>query len=93
MRKDTNSLVSVIVPIYKVEADLPNCVQSICNQTYTNLEIILVDDGSPDNCGQMCDEFAKNDTRIKVIHKVNGGLYLSQIYYRNEVIHDAQNQR
>ena len=74
MRKDTNSLVSVIVPIYKVEADLPNCVQSICNQTYTNLEIILVDDGSPDNCGQMCDEFAKNDTRIKVIHKVNGGL-------------------
>ena len=74
MRKDTNRLVSVIVPIYKVEADLPNCVQSICNQTYTNLEIILVDDGSPDNCGQMCDEFAKNDTRIKVIHKVNGGL-------------------
>lgn len=74
MIKSTDYLVSVIVPIYKVEKDLAACVQSICNQTYTKLEIILVDDGSPDNCGQMCDEFARNDARIKVIHKVNGGL-------------------
>ncbi|MCE2074879.1 glycosyltransferase [Streptococcus thermophilus] len=74
MIKNMDYLVSVIVPIYKVEKDLSDCVLSICNQTYTNLEIILVDDGSPDNCGQMCDEFAKNDVRIKVIHKINGGL-------------------
>lgn len=74
MIKNMNYLVSVIVPIYKVEKDLSDCVLSICNQTYRNLEIILVDDGSPDKCGQMCDEFARNDVRIKVIHKINGGL-------------------
>ena len=74
MVKSINNLVSIIVPIYKVEKDLLACVQSICNQTYANLEIILVDDGSPDNCGRMCDEFARNDARIKVIHKINGGL-------------------
>lgn len=74
MIKNMNYLVSVIVPIYKVEKDLSDCVLSICNQTYRNLEIILVEDGSPDNCGRMCDEFARNDTRIKVIHKINGGL-------------------
>ena len=74
MIKNMDYLVSVIVPIYKVEKDLSDCVLSICNQTYTNLEIILVDDGSPDNCGQMCDEFAKNDVRIKVILKINDGL-------------------
>ena len=70
MIKNMNYLVSVIVPIYKVEKDLSDCVLSICNQTYRNLEIILVDDGSPDKCGQMCDEFARNDVRIKVIHKI-----------------------
>ena len=69
-----NSLVSVIVPVYKVEECLPKCVRSICNQTYANLEIILVDDGSPDLCGQMCDEYAASDSRIRVIHKENGGL-------------------
>lgn len=74
MIKNMNYLVSVIVPIYKVEKDLSDYVLSICNQTYRNLEIILVDDGSPDKCGQMCDEFARNDVRIKVIHKINGGL-------------------
>ena len=67
-------LISVIVPIYKVEDYLKKCVDSIRNQTYQNLEIILVDDGSPDKCPQMCDEFAKEDKRIKVIHRKNGGL-------------------
>ena len=66
--------ISVIVPIYNVEPYLKKCIDSIINQTYKNLEIILVDDGSPDNCGQICDDYAKKDTRIKVIHKKNGGL-------------------
>lgn len=69
-----NELISVIVPIYKVEPYLRKCVESICNQTYRNLEIILVDDGSPDNCGAICDEYAQKDSRIRVIHKPNGGL-------------------
>lgn len=69
-----NSRISIIVPIYKVEKYLPACVNSLLNQTYTNIEIILVDDGSPDSCGNMCDEYAKKDDRIKVIHKKNGGL-------------------
>ena len=67
-------LISVIVPVYKVEAYLDRCVQSIVDQTYQNLEIILVDDGSPDNCPAMCDAWAAKDSRIKVIHKENGGL-------------------
>ncbi len=67
-------LLSVIVPIFKVEEYLDRCVESIVNQTYKNLEIILVDDGSPDNCPQMCDSWAEKDNRIKVIHKENGGL-------------------
>ena len=66
--------ISVIVPIYNVEPYLRRCIDSIINQTYENLEIILVDDESPDNCGQICDDYAKKDTRIKVIHKKNGGL-------------------
>ena len=66
-------LISVIVPVYKVEKYLDRCVQSIVDQTYSNLEIILVDDGSPDNCGAMCDAWAEKDSRIKVIHKENGG--------------------
>ena len=66
-------LISVIVPVYKVEAYLDRCVQSIVDQTYRNLEIILVDDGSPDNCGAMCDAWAEKDSRVKVIHKENGG--------------------
>lgn len=69
-----NPLISVIVPIYNVEEYLNRCVESIVNQTYQNLEIILVDDGSPDKCPQMCDEWACKDSRIKVIHKENGGL-------------------
>lgn len=67
-------LLSVIVPVYKVEEYLPKCLDSICKQTYFNLEIILVDDGSPDSCGSICDEYAKSDPRIKVIHKTNGGI-------------------
>ncbi len=68
-----NPLISVIVPVYKAEAYLKKCINSIINQTYKNLEIILVDDGSPDKCGEICDEFAKQDSRIRVIHKQNGG--------------------
>lgn len=67
-------VVSVIVPIYNVEQYLTHCIKTILQQSYKNLEIILVDDGSPDNCGKMCDEFAEQDRRIKVIHKQNGGL-------------------
>lgn len=67
-------LISVIVPIYNVEQYLCRCVECLTAQTYKNLEIILVDDGSPDNCPQFCDAYAKKDSRIKVIHKKNGGL-------------------
>lgn len=66
--------ISIIVPVYKVEEYLDRCVQSILNQTFEDYELILVDDGSPDRCGQMCDEWAKKDSRIGVIHKENGGL-------------------
>ena len=67
-------VISVIVPVYNVEKYLNRCVQSIVDQTYKNLEIILVDDGSPDHCPQMCDAWAKKDSRIQVIHKKNGGV-------------------
>lgn len=66
--------ISVIIPIYKVEQYIDECVESIIKQTYKNLEIILVDDGSPDGCPQMCDEWARKDERIRVVHKKNGGL-------------------
>lgn len=67
-------LITVVVPIYKVEQYLAECVDSILNQTYTNLEIYLVDDGSPDRCGEICNEYAKKDSRIRVIHQENKGL-------------------
>ena len=67
-------LISVIIPVYKVEAYLPACIDSVFAQTYPNLEIILVDDGSPDRCGEICDTYAEKDCRIRVIHKKNGGL-------------------
>ncbi|MBR1676338.1 MAG: glycosyltransferase [Clostridia bacterium] len=66
--------ISVIVPIYKVEQYLKKCVDSILKQTFKDIEVILVDDGSPDNCPRLCDEFAEQDNRIKVIHKQNGGV-------------------
>lgn len=69
-----NELVSVIIPIYNVECYLDRCLKSVINQTYKNLQIILVDDGSPDKCGEKCDYYAKQDNRIEVIHKINGGL-------------------
>lgn len=69
-----DELISIVIPVYNVEKYLNNCVYSVCNQTYQNLEIILVDDGSTDKSGEMCDAFAKTDERIKVVHKKNGGL-------------------
>ena len=66
--------ISVIVPIYKVEKYLHRCIDSVLAQTFTDFELILVDDGSPDNCGKICDEYAEKDNRIHVIHKENGGL-------------------
>lgn len=74
MENYMNQLVTIIVPIYKVENYLNRCVDSILNQTYKNLEIVLVNDGSPDKCGEICDQYAKKDSRVKVIHKKNGGL-------------------
>ena len=70
----TEPMVSVIVPVYNVEQYLPQCVDSILSQTYQNLEIILVDDGSADGSGKICDEFQRTDQRVRVIHKSNGGL-------------------
>ena len=69
-----DALVSVIVPVYNVEQFLERCINSIQQQTYRHLEIILVDDGSPDSCGEICDAYARSDSRIRVIHKKNGGL-------------------
>lgn len=70
---ETDHLLTVIVPIYNVEKYLRRCIDSILVQTYGKLEIILVDDGSTDRSGQICDEYAQKDQRIKVIHKINGG--------------------
>ncbi|MFI3165683.1 MAG: glycosyltransferase family 2 protein [Bacillota bacterium] len=66
--------ISIIVPIYNVEEYLGRCINSLVNQTYENIEVILIDDGSPDNCGEMCDKWAQKDARIIVVHKKNGGL-------------------
>jgi len=65
---------SIIVPVYRTEATLDRCLQSIVSQSFADLEVILVDDGSPDNCPQLCDEWARRDTRISVVHRENGGL-------------------
>ena len=70
----TIPFISIIVPVYKVEKYLENCIKSILDQTYANFELILVDDGSPDSCPIICDSYAELDSRIKVIHKKNGGL-------------------
>lgn len=79
MQKDgEKALVSIIVPIYKVEQYLDEAIESLVRQTYSNIEIILVDDGSPDNCGKMCDEWAKKDGRIRVIHQQNAGISMAR---------------
>lgn len=70
----TQPLISVIVPVYKVEPYLSRCINSILSQTFTDFELILVDDGSPDNCGKMCDDYAKKDSRIFVMHQENKGV-------------------
>lgn len=75
-----NTLVSIIVPVYNVEKYLERCIQSILEQNYKNLEIILVDDGSTDNSGEICDKYAKEDSRIVVYHKQNGGLSSARNY-------------
>ena len=85
---ETPATVSVIVPVYKVSAYLEKCVRSICGQTYENIEILLVDDGSPDTCPEMCEKLAREDRRIKVIHKPNGGLSSA----RNAGIQDSTGQ-
>lgn len=81
-------LVSIVLPIYNVEKYLDRCVESVINQTYKNLEIILVDDGSPDSCPEKCEEWAKKDSRIKVVHKNNAGLG----YARNTGIENASGE-
>ena len=68
------AVISVIIPVYKVERYLDRCVESVLRQSYSHLEILLVDDGSPDRCGRMCDQWAEKDPRVRVIHKENGGL-------------------
>ncbi len=73
-------MISIIVPVYKVEPYLPKCIESIINQTYHDLEIILVDDGSPDQCGVICEEYAKKDNRIRVFHTENKGLSAARNY-------------
>ena len=72
--QDTGVLVSIVVPIYATEEYLPACIESLCNQTYKNIQIILVDDQSPDKCPEICDEYAKKDSRIIVIHQKNKGV-------------------
>jgi len=74
----SSSMVSIVVPIYNIAKYLNRCIESLVNQTYKNIEIILVDDGSPDRCPQMCEEWAKKDSRIKVIHKSNAGLGMAR---------------
>ena len=84
--EDVNSLISIIVPVYNVQEYLPKCLDSIINQTYKNLEIILVDDGSTDNSGRICDEYAKRDKRIKFIRQKNSG----QANARNKGIKESK---
>lgn len=74
-----NPKVSILVPIYNVEKFLPRCIESVLSQDFRDYELILVDDGSPDQCPQICDEYAKKDSRIKVVHKKNGGLVSARL--------------
>ena len=72
--KDKAPLISIIIPVFRVEKYLDQCIRSVCGQTYANLEIILIDDGSPDKCPGICEQWGEKDRRVKVIHKINGGL-------------------
>ena len=72
--------ISIIVPIYKIERYLRQCIDSILAQTFTDFELLLIDDGSPDGCPAICDEYAKKDSRIRVFHKPNGGLTSARNY-------------
>lgn len=83
-----NSLISVIIPVYNVERFLQPCIESVCNQSYKNLQIILIDDGSLDKCGEICDEYAKKDSRIEVIHQKNYGVSVA----RNEGLKCAKGE-
>lgn len=67
-------MISIIVPVYKVEPYLRQCVESILNQTYRDIEVLLIDDGSPDRCGEICDEYARKDCRVRIFHTENKGL-------------------
>ena len=77
---NNNIKFSIMTPVYKVEQYLPECIESVLGQTYGNFEFILVDDGSPDHSGEICDEYAKKDSRIRVFHKPNGGLMHTRRY-------------
>ena len=83
-----NPKISIIIPIYKAEEFLPQCLESILLQTFENWECILVDDGSPDNCGFICDEYAIKDSRFRVVHKNNGGVSSA----RNAAIKEAKGE-
>ncbi len=83
-----NGLVTVVLPIYNVEKYLNQCIESVVNQTYRNLEILLIDDGSPDSCPEICNDWAKRDSRIRVIHKENAGLGMA----RNTGIENANGE-
>ena len=73
-------MISIIVPIYKAEVFLPRCIDSVIAQTYTNWDLLLVDDGSPDKSGKICEEYSRKDARIKVYHKQNGGVSSARNY-------------
>ena len=84
MARVSNPLISIVIPVYNVEKYLSRCIDSVINQTYKNIEIILVDDDSPDNCPKICDDYAKKDKRIKVFHKENGGVSFARNIGINE---------
>lgn len=88
MRQKDNPLISVIIPVYKVESYLNRCVDSVLNQSYKNIEILLVDDGSPDKCGEICDQYAEKYGNVKVIHQKNQGLSAA----RNTGIREAEGE-
>ena len=77
---DNSIKFSIMTPVYKVEQYLPECIESVLDQTYGNFEFILVDDGSPDHSGEICEQYAEKDSRIRVFHKPNGGLVHTRRY-------------